>query len=63
MLQNANLLVAVCGLKTVDLTNGAIKILEIHFSYHNEAKTKRNFLSTVKKYRLLSMYGIQEHLI
>ena len=27
---------AVCGLKTFDLTNDAIKILEIHLSYHNE---------------------------
>ena len=30
---------AVCGLKTVDLTNDAVKILGIHFSYHNETKT------------------------
>ena len=54
---------AVCGLKTVDLTNDAIKILGIYFSYHNETKTERNFLGTVKKYRTLSMYGIQEHLL
>ena len=40
---------AVCGLKTVDLINDAIKILGIHFSYHNEIKTERNFLSTAKK--------------
>ena len=40
---------AVCGLKTVDLTNDAIKILGIHLLYHNEIKTERNFLSTVKK--------------
>ena len=40
---------AVCRLKTVDLINDAIKILGIHFSYHNETKTERNFLSTVKK--------------
>ena len=26
----------VCGLKSVDLTNDAIKILGIHFSYHNQ---------------------------
>ena len=38
---------AVCGLKTVDLTNNTIKILGIHFSYHNETKTERNFWSTV----------------
>ena len=40
---------AVCGLKTVDLTNDAIKILGIHFSYHNGTKAEPNFLSTVKK--------------
>ena len=40
---------AVCGLKTVDLTNNAIKILGIYFSYQNETKTEWNFLSTVKK--------------
>ena len=31
---------AVCGLKAVELTNDAIKILGIHFSYHNETKTE-----------------------
>ena len=50
---------AVCGLKSVDLTIGTIKILRIHLSYHNETKTERNFLSTVEKYRTLSMYEIQ----
>ena len=34
---------AVCGLKIVDLTNGAIKILGQHFSYHNETKTAEFF--------------------
>ena len=29
---------AVCGLETVDLTNDAIKIPGIHFSYHDETK-------------------------
>ena len=54
---------AVCGLKTADLTNDAIKILGTHFWYHNETKTEWNFLSAVKKYRTLSMYGIQGHLL
>ena len=54
---------AVCGVKTFDLTNDAIKILGIHFLYHNKTKTERNFLSIVKKYRTLSMYGIQEYLL
>ena len=40
---------AACGLKTVDLKNDAIKILGKNFSYHNETKTERDFLSTVKK--------------
>ena len=40
---------AVCGLKTFNLTNDANKILGIHFLYHNETKTERNFLSIVKK--------------
>ena len=54
---------AVCDLKTADLTD-AIKILGIHFSYHNENKTERNISSTVKKKpRMLSMYGIQKHLL
>ena len=29
--------------------------------WNNETKTEMNFLSTVKKYRRFSMYGIQEH--
>ena len=40
---------AVCGLKTVELTNDVINILEIHYLYHNGTKTDRNFLSTVKQ--------------
>ena len=34
---------AVCGLKTAYLTNDAIKILGIHFSYHKEIKTAKLF--------------------
>ena len=44
---------AVCGLKTVELTNDVINILEIHYLYHNGTKTDRNFL----------IYGIQGHLL
>ena len=54
---------AVCGLKTGDLTNDTIKILGIHFSYHNETKTERNFFSTLKKIQNALKYGIQEHLL
>ena len=48
---------------TVVLTNDPIKILGMHFSHHSETKTERNFLSIVKKHRILSMYGMQEHLL
>ena len=34
---------AFCCLKTVELTNDAVKILGINFSYHNEIKTEQNF--------------------
>ena len=51
------------GFKTVDFINETIKLLGIHFSCHNETKTEWNFISTVKKYRRLSIYGIQEHLL
>ena len=40
---------AVCGLQNIDLTNDAIKILGIHFSYKEKIQTERNFLTTVKK--------------
>ena len=40
---------AVCGLQNIDLTNDAIKILGIHFSYNEKIQTERNFLTTVKK--------------
>ena len=34
---------AVCGLKTVESTNEAIKMLGIHFSHHNETKAAEFF--------------------
>ena len=47
---------AVCGLKTVELTNDVINILEIHYLYHNgtlvplwKFSITGNFLSTVKQ--------------
>ena len=53
----------VCGFKTVDLTNDAIKIPGIHVSYHNETKTEQNFLSTVKQIQNdLNMWNT-EHLL
>ena len=33
--------VATCGLKSVDLTSDAVKILGVHFSYDKEFRTKK----------------------
>ena len=40
---------AVCGLKSVDLSNDTIKILGIHFSYSKKVQMQNNFISTIKK--------------
>ena len=40
---------AVYGLQNIDLTNDAIKIFGIHFSYNEKIQTERNFSTTVKK--------------
>ena len=40
---------ALCGMKSVDLTNNSMKILGIHFSYNKELKLERNFIGTVRK--------------
>ena len=39
---------AVCGLKSINLTTGTIKILSVHFSYNSTLKVQNNFLDTVK---------------
>ena len=39
---------AVCGLKSINLTTGSIKILGVHFSYNSTLKVQNNFLDTVK---------------
>ena len=40
---------AVCGLKSVDLSNDTIKILGIHFPYSKKVQMQNNFISTIKK--------------
>ena len=40
---------AVCGLKSVDLSNDTIKILGIHFSYNKKVQMQNNFITTIKK--------------
>ena len=45
-LKNAN--VAVCGLKSLDLTKESIKILGVHISYNKKLQEDINFCMTVK---------------
>ena len=40
---------ALCGLKSVDLTTGTMKILGIHFSYNEEIRNEKNFTETIGK--------------
>ena len=40
---------AVCGLKSVDLSNDTIRILGIHFSYSKKVQMQNNFISAIKK--------------
>lgn len=40
---------ALCGLKSIDLTQQTIKILGIHFSYNISLRDEMNFTNTVKK--------------
>ena len=53
---------AACGLQNIDLTNDTIKIPKINFSCNRKIQTERNYLITVKKFKRLSIYGLQEHL-
>ena len=47
------------GLKSVDLSNNTIKILEIHLSYNKKVQMPDNFLTTIKKYSKFFVSGIQ----
>ena len=40
---------ALCGLKSVDLTNNTIKILGLHFSYNEVLRNEKNFTDTITK--------------
>ena len=40
---------AVCGLKSVGLSNDTIKILGIHFSYNKKVQMQNSFITTIKK--------------
>ena len=40
---------ALCGLKSVDLTQSTIKILGLHYSYNTTLKNENNFSDTVSK--------------
>ena len=40
---------AVCGLKSVALSNDTIKILGIHFFYNKKVQMQNNFITTIKK--------------
>ena len=44
---------ALCGLKSVDLTQQTIKILGIHFSYNLALRDEKNFINSVKKIETL----------
>ena len=41
--------VALCGMKSIDLTIDSIKILGVHFSYNKTLETERNFVCVMKK--------------
>ena len=39
--------VAVCSMKSVDLTSDTLKILGVHFSYTKTLQSKTNFLKAI----------------
>ena len=46
VLKDAN--VALCGLKSVNLTKESIKILGVHLSYNEKPQNELNFFTTIK---------------
>ena len=40
---------ALCGSKCVDLSNDAVELLEIHFSYNKKVQVRNNFIFSIKK--------------
>ena len=53
---------ALCGLKSIDLTQQTIKILGIHFSYNINLRDETNFTNTVKKIETLLRVWCQRSL-
>ena len=54
---------AVCGFKSVDLSNDTIKILGIRFSYNKKVQMKSNFITTIKKYSKFFVCRIHARLL
>ena len=54
---------AVCGLKSVDLSNDTIKILGIRFSNNKKIQMKSNFITTIKKYSKFFVCRIHARLL
>ena len=55
---------AVCGLQNIDLVNDTIKILGIHFVCDKKnSRRERLFNHCQKKFKRLSFYGLQGHLL
>ena len=42
---------AVCGMKNIDLTRDAVKIIRISFSYNKAIQNELNFRTTISKYK------------
>ena len=51
---------ALCGLKSIDLTQASIKILGMHFSYNKILRDENNFTDTVQKLKNFSVSGVKE---
>ena len=54
-LKDAN--VALCGLKSVNLTKESIKILSVHLSYNEKLQSELNFCIRLKIYAMLLSCG------
>ena len=47
---------SVCGLKCIDLSNGTIKILQMHFSFNKKVQMQNNFITTIKNAATSSLF-------
>ena len=41
--------IALCGMKSVNLLTESVKVLGVHFSYNEELRIEKNFISVIKK--------------